>query len=133
MDKEIYEHRDYVMSEIKRIDLIKNNQDKSDAFRFLLTYHDMQVKNFQHERHIHLLVTITFGFIAIGFLAVLFIWLWVDNNQLDIVTILLTMVSLTLIILEGFYVRFYYHLENKTQHLYKLGADIYQKIQSMLK
>lgn len=133
MDKEIYEHRDFVTSELTRIDKIKDQNAKIISLNALLQYHDMQVKNFQHERLIHLIVTVTFAFIAIGAWAALYGWLMLDEGRYDMVTILLIILTLILTVLEGFYVRFYYHLENRTQKLYALGTKVYQAMQKSYK
>lgn len=128
MDKEIYEHRDFVLAELERIKKLKDDNSRIISLNALLQYHDMQVKNFQHERQIHLMVTITFAFIALGSWVALYGWLMLDEGRYDVVTILLIILTLMLTILEGFYVRFYYHLENRTQKLYALGTRIYQNM-----
>ncbi|MDO4967386.1 MAG: hypothetical protein Q4E70_01310 [Candidatus Saccharibacteria bacterium] len=83
----------------------------------LAEYHKEMVLNFQHERLIHLLVTFFFGFITFIFLVALgfsfgFYGLKIELIPLYVLTILLT-------VLEFFYVKHYYFLENHVQGLYK--------------
>lgn len=125
MDKEIYQHRDYVKHELSRL---AKSSGTAEQYRDLLNYHDMQVKNFQHERAIHLAVTFFFAGIAIGSWIALYAWMFTVGGEWDIVTALLTVLALILTILEGFYVRFYYHLENRTQKLYALHTKIYEQL-----
>lgn len=131
MDKEILQHRDFVEAELKRIDKKYSNdrsKERLEELTTLLRYHEMEVRNFQHERHVHLLVTITFGFIAIGSWAALFGWLVMSDGSFDIVTWLMIAIAALLTILEAAYLRFYYHLENWTQKLYYFDKKIYDEI-----
>ena len=75
------------------------------------------VQNFQHERLIHLIVTLFFSGIALvllGFLAY-------DIAYYGFALELLPFYVLTIIvvILSGFYIKHYYFLENHVQGLYK--------------
>ena len=83
----------------------------------LARYHFEMMESFQHERHIHLLVTLFFSFMTIVFL---FIAAWAavvyDLHQEMILPMALTAILATL---TGFYVRHYYFLENHIQALYK--------------
>ena len=96
--------REYLEDYTKEIDnKIKskkiNEQDIED--------HLIKIKFFQHERLIHLLVTLFYGIFV--FLAVIIsfkTWLF------------LIILSLALIVLI-FYVRHYFFLENHVQYLYK--------------
>ena len=80
----------------------KNKPSKED----LLTH----ISFFQHERLIHLLVTIFTGIIAILF----FISLLITEN------ILLLVLFILIICLFIPYIFHYYFLENKVQELYKI-------------
>lgn len=75
------------------------------------TYKDLmiQISFFQHERLIHLIVTVTFALLTIISLVAC---LFVTNVALIILTILF-------IVLLVPYVRHYYILENSVQELYK--------------
>ena len=133
MDKEIYRHRDYVRAELKRIDKLPAGEIRTLALANLLRYHDNAVRNFQHERQIHLYVTITFGFICIGSWLGLLAWLIASGGCYNVVTWLLIALATILTILEGAYLGYYYRLENRTQTLYPFDQDIYTRLQSMLK
>ena len=133
MDKEIYRHRDYVQSELNRIKHIANNDARLASYRELANYHALQTWNFQHERQIHLYVTIIFGVIMLAAWAVLFGWLVAVSGTYNIVTWLLIALVVILTVLEGCYLGYYYRMENRTQILYPLDRKIYDAIQAMLK
>ena len=133
MDKEIYRHRDYVQSELNRIKHITNNDARLASYRELAYYHALQTWNFQHERQIHLYVTIIFGVIMLAAWAVLFGWLVAVSGTYNIVTWLLIALVAILTVLEGCYLGYYYRMENRTQILYPLDRKIYDAIQAMLK
>lgn len=133
MDKEIYRHRDYMTSELKRIAKIDNKEHRLMAYRELAKYHAKQTWNFQHERQIHLYVTIIFGVITLVSWALFFSWWLLIGNQVLIVTVLLFLLTLILTVLEGCYLGYYYRMENRTQTLYPIDKQLHQLIQDMLK
>ena len=133
MDKEIYRHRDYVASELKRITKIDNNEHRLVAYRELAKYHAKQTWNFQHERQIHLYVTIIFGVIMLVSWGLFFSWWLLIGNQVLIVTVLLFLLTLILTVLESCYLGYYYRMENRTQTLYPIDKQLHQLIQDMLK
>ena len=133
MDKEILEHQAFAKQELRKI--AKKypdpyNEERATAYGNLWRYNQMEIRNFQHERHIHLLVTITFGFIMLGSWVTLFLWLAFGRDTFCAVTWPLAGVVLILSVLEGAYLRFYYHLENWTQRLYALDKEIYRRLQA---
>lgn len=132
MDKEIYKHRDYVRAELRRITKNKSENGYLEL-QALARYHAQQTWNFQHERQIHLYVTIIFGVIMLTTWAVLFGWFLATGYTFDLVTWLLVALATILTVLEGCYIGYYYRMENRTQILYPLDKDIYQAIQAMLK
>lgn len=81
-----------------------------------------QIGFFQHERLIHLLVTLFFGLI---FFTSVVINLWLVNT--GILTI-----SVILVIMLGFYIRHYFVLENGVQKLYRLEKEIIQRGQKKI-
>lgn len=87
--------------------------------RSLFRYHITRVRDFQHERLIHLLVTFFFGFLFLGslagFLAASFSW-----ATTPLLTILAGMLAGILFVTILAYIRHYYQLENGVQRLYKL-------------
>jgi hypothetical protein len=127
MDKKITEHHRYV--EV-RIAALEKRPDAAAA-RTLLRYHDVMTRNFQHERLIHLVVTLFFAGLMLvswgGFVAWFCLSPAIDGSgdSANIITAALMLLVLILTALEGFYIRYYYRLENRTQKLYKLGRRIY--------
>ena len=94
----------------------------------LAQYHAQMVKDFQHERAIHLAVTLFFVAMAVILLA-LSMWLITLTSSPAI-----TMPSLgaagIMIILSIFYVRHYYFLENHIQGLYDYTKKIYDGLEA---
>lgn len=75
------------------------------------------IKFMQHERLIHLLVTILFAFLLMfGFIIMLIYFSWI-------------MVGFTVIIfiVEIFYIFHYYKLENGVQKMYRLYDEVIKK------
>ncbi len=77
----------------------------------------LHIKFFQHERLIHLLVTILFAFLSVfGFISMIIYRNWM--------TILFTALVL---IPEIFYILHYYKLENGVQQMYRLYDEVLNK------
>ena len=96
--------REYLGDYIKGIDekIKKKNVTEKD-----IENHLIKIEFFQHERLIHLLVTLFYGvFLFLAVIISLKVWLF------------LIILYLALIILI-FYVRHYFFLENHVQYLYK--------------
>lgn len=107
MYKQLLAHEAYVTAQLsKPLD--------SKSRRQLLKYHTKRVRDFQHERLIHLLVTLFFGGLLIGaFIA----WLVMPVSAIYWP---LTLLVAILFVLEIAYIWHYYHLENGVQSLYEL-------------
>ena len=89
----------------------------------LAEYHREMVANFQHERLIHLIVTLFFALISVTFL---FISAWAEvTYHFGKEMIPLYILTAMLVILTGFYVRHYYVLENHIQGLYKYTEKLH--------
>jgi ABC-type multidrug transport system fused ATPase/permease subunit len=88
-------------------------------YESLLKYHDKKIQWLQHERLVHLLVTML---VAMLFMF-LFVLLILIKYSLPVIA-LLAIVAVLLIA----YILHYFRLENKTQHWYRLSDEIYQKI-----
>ncbi len=84
---------------------------------WLSEYHKTQIKFMQHERLIHLIVTMTIG---------LFLLLTIFFITAYNILILLPLAGLFLILAIP-YIFHYYHLENGIQRLYKLYDEIERK------
>ena len=111
MYRNLLAHRDYVTQ--KLAGELSNEERKQ-----LLKYHVKRVRDFQHERLIHLLVTFFFSVLFISAtLAVLYLPApGIPWPAYVILTILF--------VLEVAYIRHYYQLENGVQSLYKLTEKL---------
>lgn len=101
MKKRILEYRN-------RIDQLLMQQGEETDWEEVLKEHLVQIAFFQHERLIHLIVTVTFAILEIISLAMLLI-----NFSWGI----LGLVFLVMVLLVP-YIAHYYLLENETQKMY---------------
>lgn len=85
-------------------------------------YHREMIKDFQHERAIHLAITLFFAGLALVMLGVLAWALAISDYYWAGVWPILA-VALILVVLTGFYVKHYYFLENHIQKLYKYNLE----------
>jgi len=118
MDKDIIEHYRFVSSKLKEEDL------NATEISSLETFNEQRIRDFQHERLIHLLVTFFFGFLLLFFAVGYFIALSMFTFGL-LHWLLLAAVTLLLVV-ELFYIFHYYKLENGTQKLYSLRSTLLQ-------
>ena len=89
---------------IKEIDeLIDNNKIKKDT----IDNHLIKIQFFQHERLIHLLVTLFYALIYLVFMG------------LGFIHYIFFIIALILLIFLICYIIHYFHLENGVQYLYK--------------
>ena len=72
----------------------------------------VKISFFQHERLIHLLVTLFFSLFAVVLTYLSF------NNPMY------SLIALAVIVILAFYIKHYYFLENSVQYLYKLYDKI---------
>lgn len=91
--------------------------DNSVDFKQLLKYHSEKIKFFQHERFIHLIVTVLFAILTI--MCILAIVIWQNINIVPLAVLLLVLLIP--------YIKHYYFLENSVQLLYKYYDQIYEK------
>ena len=112
MDKELQNHKKYMQQQLAKKDLTVATKQQ------LLTYHLARVRDFQHERLIHLLVTFFFAGLL---LLSLFCFILTPLPELRLPLGALTLI---LAILEVFYIRHYYQLENGTQALYAFTKQL---------
>ena len=111
MYKQMLTHKQAVKIRLKKA---KNKEDLRDLTRF----HHTRITEFQHERLVHLLVTFFFALLCLCALGMFF---WLSSLALDgILAELAGIMMLALVILELFYIRYYYQLENGVQKLYEL-------------
>lgn len=110
MHKEILSHKRYITEKIPTA--------SGPELKALLRYHNRRVRDFQHERLIHLLVTFFFGFLLLASIAAL---LFAPTSELQWLLAALTTI---LVVLETAYIRHYYQLENGVQSLYALTDQL---------
>jgi len=91
----------------------------------LANYHHAMLRNFQHERLIHLLVTL--ACIVLTLIFVFFdIFLWANFELDDFLALLpFHIVIVLMLIIDLFYLKHYYFLENHLQKLYDLEPKLY--------
>ena len=94
----------YLYDYIKEIDdLLANNE----ITKKIIENHLIKINFFQHERLIHLIITLFFSLLLIIFIA------------LGFVNYIFLGVTAIILVLLIFYIIHYYHLENGVQYLYK--------------
>lgn len=135
MDKKILLHTKFIETEIRKIEkdlnTAKTDSEKISIYEHvgdLDKYHNDTIRYFQHERLIHLIVTIFFAallFIAIAGLFT-FASMSLSYGNTTLLTSLAVIIVTILFITELFYVRYYYQLENGTQSLYKYTEKLYE-------
>ena len=94
----------------------------ADDYAKIYAYHLERVRDFQHERLIHFMVTCLFVVLTVTTLAAVLV--------LALSTILPLLLALLVIFgaLDCAYVWHYYHLENGVQSLYPLTEKLYKKL-----
>ena len=102
---------------------IKKEIEKGNHSKELLEYHKEMVRCFQHERLVHLIITLFF--VAIALVALVATGFSIGNLDEEW-WIMWPLYSMTLIvtILAVAYVKYYHYLENHTQKLYDLTGVI---------
>lgn len=94
----------YLYDYIKEVDnLLNSNKITKD----IIERHLVKISFFQHERLIHLLVTLAFALVFITFVILGFSYPTIFYAAIIVLILLI------------FYVVHYYHLENGVQYLYK--------------
>lgn len=109
---------DYLKEYTQEIEKKLSDNDKKTDWHVVLADHRVQIGFLQHERLIHLLVTLTFGMLFCFFVTVILIWQ---------VMMLMGVLALVTIMLVG-YVFHYFKLENGVQKLYLLDKEIQKRL-----
>ncbi len=102
----------------KRIDACLSGEIVIDDWRVLLEEHLIQIGFFQHERLIHLIVTVLFAIMTVAVLLVL-----VVTEYMPLVILLFLLFVLLIP-----YIKHYYLLENETQKMYKQYDEMLRRI-----
>ncbi len=93
----------------KRIDKLLKDQPDTTDWNAVMTEHLQQIAFFQHERLIHLIVTMTFALLTLMSIGIVLI-------ACNLTMLLLTAALLALLIP---YIFHYYTLENEVQKMYE--------------
>jgi uncharacterized protein YqhQ len=116
MDKAIKQHEAFLVKFL--------SEKHSDAEREkILTYHEQQLTSFQHERLIHLLVTLFFGFLVVVSAPATILASY--SEAFNPLALPLGILTLLLLVVELFYIFHYYKLENGVQRLYRYHDALY--------
>jgi len=107
MQKALRQHIIFIENALKE-------KDRDFDWQALSDFHRTQIGFFQHERLVHLLVTLFFG--VMFFLIVI--------AQLLMTNMGLLIISVILLVMLGFYIWHYFVLENGVQKLYELDKKI---------
>lgn len=104
-----------ILNYVSEVDnILKNNHKITEE---TTTYHLTQIQQFQHERLIHLLVTIFVGLLAILFL--------LFGLLLENLGLLLVFIGLLILFIP--YILHYYLLENNVQKMYEQYDELLKK------
>ena len=116
MEKRILRYRHYMDVLLKELD--EKNDKSKEELQSLRDEHLVQISFFQHERLIHLIVTVLFAILEVVSLVITVI-------SPEPFSLLLTLVILILLLP---YIRHYYILENEVQKMYKQYDKLNRKI-----
>ncbi len=116
----------YLKDYIKYIKKILAKAENKTDWQAVLAEHRVKIGFFQHERLMHLLVTLFFGllFILIGLIVLILI---VFSEGLFTPIIMLLLLELLLLIVLISYIFHYFFLENGVQELYRIDEKIVSK------
>lgn len=117
MDKKLRDYIKYIEKEAKH------------PSAELIDYHKTMTQQFQHERFIHLIVTMFFAlFMIICFVTFLMLAIFMPKvTAANFIIGGIGAVTLILLITTLFYVRHYYQLENGTQVLEDITRKLYKR------
>ena len=102
-----------MLDKVREAENFLNEKNAAEKEQFL-KYMDRWIGYFQHERLVHLLVTL---FFALFSMLVLFAFMTIGD-------MIIGLLFLIFFVTTCFYINHYYLLENKTQYLYKLYDEI---------
>ena len=96
----------------------------------LLEYHLTMLQHFQHERHMHLIVTLFFAlYMIIFFGGFIFISIFApsSNSGIEMLQICAGIIEVMLVVTVVFYSAHYYKLENGCQVLEEITKKLYKR------
>ena len=116
-----------ILDYTEKVERILANDDPETDWEQVISEHLNQIGFFQHERLVHLIVTVTFGLILVMMASLL-----LTTTEFYIfagIFAMFVIVAVTLV----FYVLHYFLLENKVQRLYEIYDQILQKKKGIIK
>ncbi len=123
MDKRLKEYIRYIDYES---DKLSQTKDKGDEYyhklKRIAAHHRLAVKNFQHERLVHLFVTLFFG----GAFITIFLFYLGQQDMPQVLHTPLVIIIGMLGITTVFYIHHYYRLENGVQRLYQYSKKLFE-------
>ncbi len=118
MEKQIRDYEKYIKGQVREIEEL-SFEEVHDLFKL----HTETVRNFQHERLVHLLIMLFFVFLAVCLVFGTIIGImagWIFGGMF----VALGVLDLLMVVLSVAYVKHYYFLENHIQGLYKYFEEI---------
>ncbi|MDD4776558.1 MAG: hypothetical protein PHG75_08600 [Syntrophomonas sp.] len=109
-----------ILDYLQRIDLFLTSGGSQTDWNDLLAEHRDQIGFFQHERLVHLIVTVTFGLVMVLLMNILLV--------ISEVSLLFVLLFLFVIIFLLTYLYHYYILETSVQRMYVQYDQIRQRI-----
>jgi hypothetical protein len=129
MEKQIKAFMSWLDGELAAVEAMEAGNERAARARALVALYRQRIADFKHERLIHLIVMLFFVAVTgLVFTAAMLMPQFVSAWDLDIGTgpvIGLYVFSLALIIIDIFYIKHYYFLENSVQKLYQSEARIF--------
>jgi len=104
---------------LRKIAELLNDTGPEDAWEDLLLDHLCQIGFFQHERLIHLIVTVTFALVMFMMLILLLL----TDQYLSLILAVFIFVAIMLLL----YIRHYYILETSVQKMYEQYDEIQKR------
>ena len=123
MDKRLYDYIAYIEKEAANVEKSKKVSPE------LIEYHKTMVAQFQHERLIHLIVTLFFSL----FMIIFFVFFGAVEMSLpndtwaNVTATCVGTVAVILLITTLFYVRHYFRLENGVQRLEEITRKLFRR------
>ena len=96
--------REYISNYVKYVDSIINDSKYKESF---IEEHIQMIKYFQHERIIHLVITLFYALLTLLF--------W----GLSLIHLIFVVIAIILSIFLVCYIYHYFYLENHVQYMYK--------------
>ena len=105
--------------------LVKDTIPTRKDYEHLLSYHMNQIAFFQHERLIHLLVTILFAILTFALFILNYVELMAGRPNAGLIVLFLLVVGLLIP-----YIMHYFLLENGVQKMYRQYDEMVRQIRS---